>query len=133
MKEFLWRSIVSAGAVWVADLLIRGISVTAVAQWWQQVLVYLVVGAVLALVQMIIKPIVAALTFLLYILTLGLFGIVVNALMLLLVDAVTGNFAWGLQVDGFWPAAVLGGIVVSIATSILAAVLPRPRSRSERG
>jgi putative membrane protein len=133
MKEFLWRSVVSAGAVWVADLLIRGISVTAVAQWWQQVLVYLVVGAVLALVQMIIKPIVAALTFLLYILTLGLFGIVVNALMLLLVDAVTGNFAWGLQVDGFWPAAVLGGIVVSIATSILAAVLPRPRSRSERG
>lgn len=133
MKEFLWRSVVSAGAVWVADLLIRGISVTEVAQWWQQVLVYLVVGAVLALVQMIIKPIVAALTFLLYILTLGLFGIVVNALMLLLVDAVTGNFAWGLQVDGFWPAAVLGGIVVSIATSILAAVLPRPRSRSERG
>ena len=133
MKEFLWRSVVSAGAVWVADLLIRGISVTAVAQWWQQVLVYLVVGAVLALVQMIIKPIVAALTFLLYILTLGLFGIVVNALMLLLVDWVTGGFAWGLQVDGFWPAAVLGGIVVSLATMILTAVLPRPRSRSERG
>ncbi|TGO03815.1 phage holin family protein [Serinibacter arcticus] len=133
MKEFVWRSVVSAGAVWVADLLIRGISVTAVSEWWQQVLVYLVVGAVLALVQMIIKPIVAALTFLLYVLTLGLFGIVVNALMLLLVDWVTGGFAWGLQVDGFWPAAVLGGIVVSLATMILTAVLPRPRSRSERG
>jgi putative membrane protein len=133
MREFLWRSVVSAGAVWVADLLLRGISVTEVAQWWQQVLVYLVVGAVLALVQMIIKPIVAALTFLLYVLTLGLFGIVVNALMLLLVDAVTANFAWGLQVDGFWPAAVLGGIVVSVATMILTAVLPRPRSRRERG
>ncbi|GMA32800.1 phage holin family protein [Litorihabitans aurantiacus] len=129
MKELLWRSVVSAGAVWVADALIRGISVTEVAQWWQQVLVYLVVGAVLAIVQMIIKPIVAALTFLLYILTLGLFGIVVNALMLMLVSAVTGNFAWGLQVDGFWPAAVLGGIVVSIATMILAAVLPRPQRR----
>lgn len=133
MREFVWRSVVSAGAVWVADLLLRGISVTEVAQWWQQVLVYLVVGAVLALVQMIIKPIVAALTFLLYVLTLGLFGIVVNALMLLLVDAVTANFAWGLQVDGFWPAAVLGGIVVSVATMILTAVLPRPRSRRERG
>ena len=133
MREFLWRSVVSAGAVWVADLLLRGISVTEVAQWWQQVLVYLVVGAVLALVQMIIKPIVAALTFLLYVLTLGLFGIVVNALMLLLVGAVTANFAWGLQVDGFWPAAVLGGIVVSVATMILTAVLPRPRSRRERG
>ncbi|PWD50962.1 hypothetical protein C8046_10160 [Serinibacter arcticus] len=131
MKEFLWRSVVSAGAVWVADLLIRGIQVTDVAEWWQQVLVYLVVGAVLALVQAIIKPIVAALTFLLYILTFGLFGIVVNALMLMLVSWVTDNFAWGLSVDGFWPSAVLGAIVVSVAGMILSAVLPRP-SRSER-
>lgn len=130
MKEFLWRTVVSAVAVWVADLLLRGIEVTAVEQWWQQVLVYVVVGAVLALVQTIIKPIVQVLTFLLYILTLGLFGIVVNALMLMLVSWVTGNFAWGLTVDGFWPSAVLGGIVVSLAGVLLTAVLPRPR-RSE--
>lgn len=131
MKEFLWRSVVSAGAVWVADLLIRGIEVTDVQEWWQQVLVYLVVGAVLAIVQAIIKPIVQALTFLLYILTFGLFGVVVNALMLMLVSGVTSNFAWGLHVAEFWPAAVLGGIVVSIAGMLLTAVLPRPR-RQER-
>lgn len=129
MKEFLWRTVVSALAVWVADLLLRGITVTAVGEWWQQVLVYLVVGAVLALVQAIVKPIVQALTFLLYILTLGLFGVVVNALMLMLVSWVTGSFAWGLEVDGFWPTAVLGGIVVSLAGMILTAVLPRPRER----
>ena len=130
MKEFLWRSVVSAGAVWVADLLIRGISVTEAAVWWQQVLVYLVVGAVLAIVQAIIKPIVQVLTFILYLLTFGLFGVVVNALMLMLVSGVTSNFSWGLHVEQFWPSAVLGGIVVSIAGMILTAVLPRPRRRT---
>ncbi|HCX84032.1 MAG TPA: hypothetical protein DHV14_02615 [Micrococcales bacterium] len=127
MKEFLWRVGVTAVAVWVADLLVRGIAVTQVEEWWQQVLVYVVVGAVLAIVQMIVKPILQVLTFLLYILTLGLFGIVVNALMLMLCSWLTQSFSWGITVDGFWPSAVLGGIVISIATMILTAVLPRPR------
>lgn len=129
MREFLTRVGVTAIAVWLADVLIRGISVTQVALWWQQVLIYLLVGAVLALVQMIIKPLVQALTFILYILTLGLFGIVVNALMLMLCSWLTGHLDWGIHVDGFWPAAVLGGIVISIVTMLLTAVLPRPRRR----
>ena len=128
MKEFLSRVGVTAIAVWLADALISGIAVTQVDEWWKQVLVYVVVGAVLAVVQMIIKPFVQALTFVLYILTLGLFGVVVNALMLMLCSWFTGHLAWGLTVDGFWPAAVLGGIVISIATSILTAILPRPRN-----
>ena len=132
MKEFLSRVGVTAIAVWIADALIRGISVTDVEVWWKQVLVYLVVGAVLAIVQMIIKPLVQALTFVLYILTLGLFGVVVNALMLLLCSWLTGYLEWGITVDGFWPAAVLGGIVISIATSILTAILPRPRREGVR-
>lgn len=129
MREYLWRSAVTGAAVWLADAMIRGIAVTAVDVWWQQVLVYLVVGAVLAAIQMFVKPFVQVFTFLLYILTLGLFGLVVNALMLMLADWVTNAFSWGLTVDAFWPSAVLGGIVISIATMILTAVLPRPRPR----
>lgn len=127
MREYLWRVAVTATAVWFADLLIGGISVTSVEIWWQQVLIYGLVGAVLAIVQMWVKPVVQVLTFVLYILTLGLFGVVVNALMLMLSSWLTGFLEWGLTVDAFWPSAVLGGIVISLSTMVLTAVLPRPR------
>ena len=132
MKEFLWRSVVSAAAVWLADVMVTGIKVTELTVWWQQILAYLIVGAVLAIVQLVIKPFVTALTFVLYLLTLGLFGVVVSALMLMLVGWVTGHFSWGITVDGFWPSVVLGGIIISIATSILTAVLPKPRRNNAR-
>lgn len=132
MKELFWRTVATAVGVWVADALIRGIYVTELAAWWQQALVYLVVGFALAIIQMFVKPIVQALTFILYILTLGLFGIVVNALMLMLCSWLTGHFAWGIAVDGFWPAAVLGGIVIAIVSSIMTALLPKPERNSRR-
>ncbi|WP_454293227.1 phage holin family protein [Salana multivorans] len=127
MKELFWRTVAAAVGVWVADALIGGIAVTQVETWWQQLLVYLVVGLVLAIVQLFVKPLVQALTFILYILTLGLFGVIVNALMLMLCSWLTGHFSWGITVDGFWPAAVLGGIVVAIVSSIVTVLLPRPR------
>lgn len=127
MKELFWRTVAAAVGVWVADALIGGIAVTQVETWWQQLLVYLVVGLVLAIVQLFVKPLVQALTFILYILTLGLFGVIVNALMLMLCSWLTSHFAWGITVDGFWPAAVLGGIVVAIVSSIVTVLLPRPR------
>ena len=127
MKELFWRTVAAAVGVWVADALIGGIAVTQVETWWQQLLVYLVVGLVLAIVQLFVKPLVQALTFILYILTLGLFGVIVNALMLMLCSWLTGHFSWGITVDGFWPAAVLGGVVVAIVSSIVTVFLPRPR------
>lgn len=127
MNELFWRTLAATAGVWVADALIRGIAVTQVETWWQQVLAYLVVGLVLAIVQMFIKPLVQALTFILYILTLGLFGVIVNALMLMLASWLTSHFSWGITVDGFWPAAVLGGIVIAIVSTIVTVFLPRPR------
>lgn len=127
VKEFLARVGVTAIAVWLAHLMVSGITVTAADTWWQQILVYLGVGLVLALVQMIIKPFVKALTFILYILTLGLFSLVVNALLLMLVGWLTSAFEWGLQVESFWPSAVLGALVISIVTGVLSIFLPRGR------
>lgn len=121
-SDFLPRVIVTAIAVWLANVLVPGIRVTSADEWWRQVLIYLAVGAVLALAQIIVKPFLVLFTFLLYILTLGLFGLVVNAWMLLLTDWVSGKLGWGLIVDGFWPA-VWGGLVISVATMILSGFL----------
>ena len=54
---------------------------------------------------------------------LGLMLLVINALMLLLTSAVAGSVSLGFHVDGFG-TAVLGSIVISIASMVLAAVLP---------
>lgn len=122
--KFVVRVAVMSVAVWLADLLLEGMAVTQVTETWQQVAVYALVGFVLTLAHQVIKPLVVVLTFLLYILTLGLFGIVVNALMLLLTSWVTGFFGWGLTVDAFWPTAVFGAVIISIASALLSAILP---------
>jgi putative membrane protein len=62
------------------------------------------------------------------ILTLGLLVFVINALMLLLTSWVSGQAGLGFHVDGFW-TAVLGGLVVMVATWILEVLLPDGRRR----
>ena len=60
-------------------------------------------------------------------LTLGLFLIVINALMLLLTSWLSDQFNLGWHVDGFW-TAVLGAIIVSIVSFILNAFIPASRT-----
>ena len=84
----------------------------------------LIVGALIfGLVNVVVKPIVKVLTFPLFILTLGLITLVVNALMLLLTSWVAGKLDVSFHVDGFW-AAVLGGLIVAVVSWVLHIVLP---------
>ena len=59
----------------------------------------------------------------LFIVTLGLFTLVVNALMLLLTSWLADQLDLSFHVDGFW-TAVLGGLVVSVVSWALHLVLP---------
>lgn len=59
----------------------------------------------------------------LLVLTLGLFTLVVNALMLLLTSWLADVFDLSFHVEGFW-TAVLGGLVVSVVSWALNVVLP---------
>lgn len=124
---FFVRVIVSSIAVWLTSLWIPGIALTQSDEPINQVVIVLVVGLVFALVNAIVKPIVKVLTFPLYILTLGLFGLIVNALLLMLTGWITGYTQWGLTVDGFWPA-FWGGLVISIISGILSLILPSGKS-----
>lgn len=74
----------------------------------------LAAAAVLALLNMFVKPILVFLTLPITILTLGLFLVVINALLLML----AGAFVSGLEVKSFW-WAVGGAVIVSIVTSLL--------------
>ena len=124
MIKFLIRSVVAAAALWVAAYFLDGIT-TPDAQSDQQFVLYLLgAGAIFTLVTMIIRPVVVVLSIPLYILTLGLFAIVVNALMLLLSSWIANQFGWGLHVESFW-WAVAGGLIISVFMMIVDALLPR--------
>ena len=77
--------------------------------------IVLVVAVIFGFVNAIIKPIVAVLSIPLYILTLGLFHVVVNALMLWITAWITDHTThWGLHIDKFWWTAIWAAIVLSI-------------------
>ncbi len=79
----------------------------------------LVAAFLLGVVNAIIRPILILLTLPLTVVTLGLFLLVVNGLMLWLVSALVRGF----QVSGFW-GAVSGSILISIVSWILSRFLP---------
>lgn len=120
---FVIRFIVNAVAIWVADFLLDGLHLTQSEDVGTQVLIVAAVALVFTLVNMVVKPVVKVLAFPLYILTLGLFSLVVNALMLMLTGWISTTLGFGLEVDGFW-WAVAGGLIIGIVSWALALVLP---------
>lgn len=129
--QFVFRVIANGVGLWLAAELLNGVNLETDGTWQNTLIVVAVIALVFTLVNMIIRPIVKVLTFPLYILTLGLFFIVVNALMLLLTSKVTDWFGYGLHIDSFG-AAVLGSLVVSLIATIVTAILPDKERRRRR-
>jgi putative membrane protein len=126
--RFLVQLLVNAAAIWIADWLLEGISLAPTSSTGATLLELAVVAVVFTLVNLIVRPVVAVLSLPFYVLTLGLFFLVVNALMLMLTGWITSFTDYGLRVDGFW-TAVLGGLVIAIASWILHLVIPGDRKR----
>jgi putative membrane protein len=102
MTGFFFRAVIAALGLWLATNIVDGISISTP-------LTLLLAGALLGVVNAIVRPIAVVLTFPITIVTIGLFLLVINAAML-------GLVAWllpGFVVSGF-RAALLGAIVVSI-------------------
>jgi putative membrane protein len=112
----------AAGALAVTAWLFDGISVGG-GTGTRQLLTLLAVAAVFGLVNGFVRPVVALLSIPLYVLTLGLFFVVVNALMLMLTAWLADLFGLAFTVDGFW-TAVFGAIVISLASALIGLVLP---------
>ncbi len=133
MGTFIVRLIVNAIALWLTTLLVAGVSVQPYEDTeLATVLTYLLVALIFGVVNGIIGTAVRIVAFPLYILTLGLISLIVNALLLLLAAWVSSLFGFGLEVESFW-WGVLGALVLSILSAILGAIVrPRNRSRSTR-
>jgi len=120
--RLLVRLLATAVALAVAAGLVDGISVGPGTDR-ERVLTLLGVAIIFGLVNAIVRPILRLLTLPLVVLTLGLFLLVLNALMLLLTEWIAGQFDLAFQVDGFW-SAVLGALIVTIVSFLINIVLP---------
>ncbi len=118
--QFLLRLLINAVALWVAATIVPNIS------YEGSLVSLLLVALVFGVLNALIRPLLALLTCPLQILTLGLFTLVLNAVMLLLTSAVAGALGLSFHVEGF-VAAFLGALVISIVSIILSLVIHEPR------
>ncbi len=117
--KLIVRWITGAIAIAVAAWLVPGIRIEGTSAW----LVVGLMAVILGLVNAIIRPILVLLSCGFILVTLGLFMIVVNGLTFWLSSWIAVNwFNIGFYVDGLWPA-ILGSIIVSIVTFLLAMLL----------
>jgi putative membrane protein len=126
MGPFLLRAALTGLALWIVTLFVHGITFVGGYTHLQRAGIIFIVAVIFGLVNAFIKPIVQILSIPLYILTLGLFHVVVNALMLWITARITENTThWGLQIDHFWWTAIWAAIVLSIVSWLLSLIVRR--------
>lgn len=132
MVAFLLRAALTGLALWVVTLFVPGLTFVGGNTTFQRIGIIFVVAVLFGVVNAIVKPIVQILSIPMYILTLGLFHIVINAFMLWITAQITKDTThWGLQIDHFWWTAIWAAILLSIVSWMLS-LLPRRATRRNR-
>jgi putative membrane protein len=115
--KLLIRLVISAVALAVATWLVAGIQVNA-DNTGKKVATLIGVAVIFGVINAFLKPVIKTLGCALYILTLGLFALIVNALLLELTSWLAGKLKLPFHVTGFWPA-FWGAIIVGIVSWVL--------------
>jgi putative membrane protein len=123
------RVLITAVALFVAAEVVPGIELHGHTTL-SKIATLLVVALIFGVANVVIKPIVQTLGCVFYILTLGLFGLVVNGLMLWLTSWVAGKLNEPFHVTGFWPA-FWGAIIVGLVSWPLSIVVVGRREDPE--
>ncbi|GAY10256.1 phage holin family protein [Pseudonocardia sp. N23] len=121
------RVIVVAVALWVATLILSdirvGTEVNPNSTTASTIGTLVVVAIIFGVVNAVLKPIIKVVGCPLYVLTLGLISLVVNALLLWLAGWIAGKVGLPFAVDGFW-AAFWGAIIVGVVSFLLHVLIP---------
>ena len=126
MIDLLVKVLINAVGVWAAIQVVPQIDFAFGNDWWK----LLAVALILAIVNSYLKPILQALSFPITLLSMGLFSLVLNALLLLLVALVSDQLSLGFSIGGFPPdltadafiGALFGSIIISIVSTVLGMV-----------
>ncbi|MGO4301837.1 phage holin family protein [Leifsonia sp. RAF41] len=126
--RFLLRLIINAIALWLTTLIVSGVTVHPYASdTTALVLTYLLIALIFGVVNAIVGTVIRIVAFPLYILTLGLISLLVNAFLLFIVSWISDAIGFGLHIDGFW-SGVLGALVLGIIAWLLGLIF-RPARR----
>ena len=109
----VFQILVNAAALWVAVQIVPGLDWNG-NEWWK----FLLVAVVFSLINTYIKPILQIVTIPITVVTLGIFLLILNALLLMLTGAISDQLNLGFVVRDFL-AALLGAIVISIVGWVL--------------
>ncbi|MEU4367261.1 phage holin family protein [Micromonospora chersina] len=119
---FLIRLAITAVALWVTTLIVPGVEVTG-HNGFNTVFTLVVVALIFGAVNALLKPVIKVIGCVFYLLTLGLFALVVNALLFLLTDWIARGLDLSFHVKGFW-AAFWGAIVMAVVSWLISVVVP---------
>jgi putative membrane protein len=123
------RLLITAAALFVATAVVPGIQLLA-GTTLDKVTTLVVVALIFGVVNAVLKPIVKTIGCVFYILTLGLIGLVVNALLFLLTSWVAGKLHEPFHITGFWPA-FWGAIIVGVVSWLLSLTLGERRHEKQ--
>ncbi|MGO9772080.1 MAG: phage holin family protein [Roseiarcus sp.] len=118
MRGFLIRAVVVALGLWLASQIVPGVEIRSTGT-------LIAAALLLGVVNAFVRPILVILTLPITLLTLGLFLLVINGLMIELVS----HFLTGFVVDGLWPA-ILTALVVSVTSWLMSGFIG-PQGRIE--
>jgi putative membrane protein len=123
--------LITAAALAVATAVVPGIQLLA-GTTLAKAVTLIVVALIFGVVNAVLKPIIKTVGCVFYILTLGLIGLVVNALLFLLTSWVAGKLSEPFHITGFWPA-FWGAIIVGVVSWVLGIVLGERRVERHAG
>jgi len=125
MGRFFVRAGLTAVALWLVTILVPGVQIVGgEGDVLKRAGVIFVVAVIFGVINAFIKPVVQFISIPLYILTLGLIHIVINALMLWITSWITEHTThWGLFIDDFWWTAIWAAIVLSVVSWLLSLVV----------
>ena len=117
MRSLILHWVLNAAALWAAAAIVPGLEFNGGPGR------LLLVAAVFGIVNSTLRPLLTILTCPLIVITLGLFTLVINALMVLITGWLSESWNLGFTVMGFWPA-FWGGLVVGLVSMVLSLLLP---------
>jgi len=124
LTNLLLKTVVNGLALWLAAIVVPGIVLGQGAEWTATLKTVVLVAIVFGLVNAIIKPVLKLFTLPLIWLSLGLFTLVINALMLQLTSWLAGRLDLAFHVNAFFWDAVLGALVITFVSIVLNVVIP---------
>ena len=123
MRSIIMKIVVNAFAIWIATLVIPDVTV-GTGSLGHRILSLLIVGALFGLINTFVKPLVKLFTLPLYWLTLGLISFFVNALMLKIVEWLSGRIGITFDTGPFFWSTLGAALVVTFVAMILNVAVP---------